>query len=104
MAAHELQAISTLLISDRLFRTNDVAKVRMPVNGLPASLFSDPDNQSETVSGFCCMTEPFGSSTEVVIQTMRDEESEPPNLMQSLQRQYLVQCLCVSVCHWRRLL
>ena len=27
MAAHELQAIQTLLISDRLFRTNDVAKV-----------------------------------------------------------------------------
>ena len=28
MAAHELQAIQTLLISDKLFRTNDVAKVR----------------------------------------------------------------------------
>lgn len=27
MAAHELQAIQILLISDRLFRTNDVAKV-----------------------------------------------------------------------------
>ena len=27
MAAHELQAIHTLLISDRLFRTNDIAKV-----------------------------------------------------------------------------
>ena len=39
MAAHELQAIQTLLISDRLFRTNDVAKVCTSAKSVASTVF-----------------------------------------------------------------